>query len=135
MRWPVQQGRYAARGLWATHLGPELGGQGYSQLRLALLNEILSRSQWAPIIFGCQAPDTGNAEIIALRHTKQKDYLRPLLDGRLFSCIHPMTEPAPARITLFTTRAVRGGDDWVINGWKFFSSSAKDCIVSDRDGE
>ena len=53
------------QGLWATHLGPELGGQGYGQLKLALLNEILGRSQWAPIVFGCQAPDTGNAEIIA----------------------------------------------------------------------
>ena len=53
------------KGLWATHLGPELGGQGYGQLKLALLNEILGRSQWAPVIFGCQAPDTGNAEIIA----------------------------------------------------------------------
>ena len=53
------------RKMWATHLGPELGGQGYGQLKLALLNEILGRSQWASIVFGCQAPDTGNAEIIA----------------------------------------------------------------------
>ena len=53
------------RDLWATHLGPELGGQGYGQLKLALLNEILGRSMWASIVFGCQAPDTGNAEIIA----------------------------------------------------------------------
>ena len=55
--------RQAARdaGLWATHLGPELGGVGYGQLKLALLNEILGVSQWAPIIFGTQAPDTGNA--------------------------------------------------------------------------
>ena len=71
------------QGLWATHLGPELGGQGYGQLKLALLNEILGRSQWAPIVFGCQAPDTGNAEIIAHYGTaEQKErYLRPLLDG------------------------------------------------------
>src|SRR3954454_2705708 len=53
------------QGLWACHLGPDLGGKGYGQVNLALLNEILGRSQWAPIIFGCQAPDTGNAEIIA----------------------------------------------------------------------
>src|SRR5215471_16945562 len=53
-----------SKGLWATHLGPELGGQGYGQLKLALLNEILGRSMWASIVFGCQAPDTGNAEII-----------------------------------------------------------------------
>src|SRR3954468_16705213 len=60
--------------LWATHLGPELGGEGYGQLKLALLNEILGRSMWAPVVFGCQAPDTGNAEIIAHYGTKeQKD--------------------------------------------------------------
>jgi acyl-CoA dehydrogenase len=80
--------------LWATHLGPELGGQGYGQLKLALLNEILGRSQWAPIVFGCQAPDTGNAEIIAHYGTpEQKErYLQPLLDGEMFSC-YSMTEP------------------------------------------
>ena len=101
------------RGLWATHMGPELGGQGYGQLKLALLNEILGRSQWAPIVFGCQAPDTGNAEIIAHYGTnEQKEkYLRPLLDGELFSC-YSMTEPhAGADPTLFTTQAVRDGDD------------------------
>src|ERR1700755_1814965 len=54
-----------AQGLWATHLGPELGGQGYGQLKLALLNEILGRSQWASLVFGCQAPGTGKAEILA----------------------------------------------------------------------
>jgi len=119
------------RGLWATHLGPELGGQGYGQLKLALLNEILGRSMWAPVIFGCQAPDTGNAEIIAHYGTEEQKarYLRPLLDGEIFSC-YSMTEPhAGADPTLFTTRAVRDGSgpdaDWVINGWKFFSSNAR----------
>jgi acyl-CoA dehydrogenase len=114
-------------GLWATHLGPQLGGQGYGQLKLSLLNEILGRSEWAPVIFGCQAPDTGNAEIIAHYGTPdQRDrYLRPLLDGEIFSC-YSMTEPhAGADPTRFQTRAVRDGDDWVINGWKFFSSNAK----------
>jgi acyl-CoA dehydrogenase len=115
------------RGLWATHLGPELGGQGHGQLQLALLNEILGRSLWASIIFGCQAPDTGNAEIIAhYGSDEQKErYLRPLLDGEIFSC-YSMTEPhAGADPTMFTTRAVRDGDEWVINGRKFFSSNAK----------
>ncbi len=114
-------------GLWATHLGPELGGQGYGQLKLALLNEILGRSQWAPIVFGCQAPDTGNAEIIAHYGTadQKKRYLQPLLDGELFSS-YSMTEPqGGADPTQFQTRAVRDGDDWVINGWKYFSSNAK----------
>jgi acyl-CoA dehydrogenase len=115
------------RGLWATHLGPELGGQGYGQLKLALLNEILGRSSWAPIVFGCQAPDTGNAEIIAHYGTaaQRERYLRPLLAGEMFST-YSMTEPqAGADPTRFETRAVRDGDDWVINGWKFFSSNAK----------
>jgi acyl-CoA dehydrogenase len=114
------------QGLWATHLGPELGGQGFGQVKLALLNEILGRSSWAPIVFGCQAPDTGNAEILAHYGTpEQKErYLRPLLDGELFSC-YSMTEPnAGADPTLFTTSAVRDGAEWVINGRKFFSSNA-----------
>ena len=115
------------QGLWATHLGPELGGQGYGQLKLSLLNEILGRSGWAPVIFGCQAPDTGNAEIIAHYGTQEQKerYLRPLLDGEVFSC-YSMTEPqGGADPTQFKTRAVRDGDDWVLDGWKFFSSNAK----------
>jgi len=113
--------------LWATHLGPDLGGQGYGQLKLSLLNEILGRSNWAPVVFGCQAPDTGNAEIIAHYGTdEQKErYLRPLLDGELFSC-YSMTEPhAGADPTMFETRAEKDGDEWVIDGWKFFSSNAR----------
>ncbi len=113
--------------LWATHLGPELGGQGYGQLKLALLNEILGRSSWAPIVFGCQAPDTGNAEIIAHYGTpEQKErYLQPLLSGEMFSC-YSMTEPqGGSDPTLFTTRAVKDGDEWVLDGWKFFSSNAR----------
>ncbi|MFI1235903.1 acyl-CoA dehydrogenase family protein [Nocardia salmonicida] len=119
--------RVREQDLWATHLGPELGGQGHGQVKLALLNEILGRSSWAPIVFGCQAPDTGNAEILAHYGTpEQKDtYLRPLLDGELFSC-YSMTEPqAGADPRQFTTAAVRDGDDWVINGWKYFSSNAR----------
>ncbi|HME74748.1 MAG TPA: acyl-CoA dehydrogenase family protein, partial [Mycobacterium sp.] len=82
------------QGLWAPHLGPELGGQGFGSVKLTLINEILGRSPWAPIIFGTQAPDTGNAEIIARFGTQeQKDrYLNGLLSGEIFSCFS-MTEP------------------------------------------
>ncbi len=82
------------QGLWATHLGPDLGGAGYGQVKLSLLNEILGRSSWAPIIFGCQAPDTGNAEIIAHYGTdeQKEQYLHPLLSGEVFSS-YSMTEP------------------------------------------
>lgn len=57
---PLQR-KVKEQGLWAAHLTPELGGQGYGQVKLALLNEILGRSRWAPSVFGCQAPDSGNA--------------------------------------------------------------------------
>jgi acyl-CoA dehydrogenase len=115
------------QGLWATHLDSELGGQGHGQVKLCLLNEILGRSSWAPVIFGCQAPDTGNAEILARYGTpaQKERYLRPLLDGELFSC-YSMTEPhGGSDPTQFRTRAVRDQDGWVLNGWKFFSSNAK----------
>ena len=112
--------------MWAPHLGPELGGQGFGAVKLTLINEILGRSPWAPIVFGTQAPDTGNAEIIARFGTQeQKDrYLAGLLSGEIFSCFS-MTEPqGGADPRVFTTRAVRDGDDWVITGRKYFSSNA-----------
>ena len=116
-----------ARGLWACHLGPELGGQGYGQVKLSLMNEILGRTNWGPQIFGTQAPDTGNAEIIAHYGTdEQKErYLAPLLTGEIFSS-YSMTEPqGGSDPSLFETTATRDGDEWVINGWKYFSSNAR----------
>ncbi|HLX88311.1 MAG TPA: acyl-CoA dehydrogenase family protein, partial [Acidimicrobiales bacterium] len=121
---PLKQ-QVRERRLWACHLGPELGGEGYGQVKLSLMNEILGRSRWAPVIFGCQAPDTGNAEIIAHYGTdaQKQRYLRPLLDGEIFSS-YSMTEPnGGSDPTRFTTRARRDGDEWVIDGWKFFSSN------------
>jgi acyl-CoA dehydrogenase len=115
------------RGLWACHLGPELGGQGFGQLKLSLMNEILGPYMWGPTIFGTQAPDTGNAEIIAHYGTEEqkKLYLEPLLSGELFSAFS-MTEPqVGADPMLFECRAERQGDDWVINGEKFFTSNAE----------
>ncbi|MSO88047.1 MAG: acyl-CoA dehydrogenase [Acidimicrobiia bacterium] len=137
---PLKQ-QVRERGLWAAHLGPELGGQGYGQLKLSLMNEILGRSGWAPIVFGTQAPDTGNAEIIAHYGTDEQKatYLQPLLAGEVFSC-YSMTEPhAGADPTMFTTRAIRDGDEWVIEGWKWFSSNARTAaflivmVVTDPD--
>ena len=80
---PALQQQVKDRGLWACHLGPDLGGQGYGQLKLALLNEVIGRSGWAPMTFGCQAPDSGNAEILAHYGTdeQKQEYLQPLLDG------------------------------------------------------
>jgi acyl-CoA dehydrogenase len=114
------------RGLWACHLEPELGGQGYGQVKLGLLHEILGTSVLAPRAFGCAAPDSGNSEILALAGTpEQKErWLDPLLAGDFKSCFS-MTEPgAGADPTLLATRAVRDGEGWVIDGHKWFSSNA-----------
>jgi acyl-CoA dehydrogenase len=121
------QAKVKEMGLWACHLGPELGGQGFGQLKLALMNEILGRARFAPIVFGCQAPDTGNAEILAHYGTpEQKErYLKPLLDGDIVSSFS-MTEPhAGADPTSFKVRAELSGNHWVINGDKWFSSNAR----------
>jgi acyl-CoA dehydrogenase len=122
---PLQQ-IVKQRGLWATHLGPHLGGPGFGQVKLALLNEILGRSECAPIVFGSQAPDSGNSEILAHYGTPELKarYLEPLLDNRIVSCFS-MTEPqGGADPKVFTTTAVADGDHWVINGEKWFSSFA-----------
>jgi acyl-CoA dehydrogenase len=115
------------RGLWACHLGPELGGPGYGQLKLALMNEILGRSNWAPIVFGTAAPDTGNAEILARFGTEEQKqrYLQPLLDGDIVSAFS-MTEPqAGADPKEFVCRAWRDGEEWVVDGEKWFSTNAR----------
>jgi acyl-CoA dehydrogenase len=123
---PLQE-QVRAQGLWACHLGPNLGGPGYGQVKLALMNEIIGRSSWAPTIFGTQAPDTGNAEILAMFGTpeQKRKYLDPLMEGEIVSCFS-MTEPqAGADPKEFTCTAVREVDQWVINGEKWFSSNAR----------
>ena len=121
------QAEVKARGLWACHLGPELGGRGYGQLKLALMNEKFGMSRFGPIVFGSQAPDTGNSEILAHYGTEQqkKQWLEPLLANEIVSCFS-MTEPqGGADPTLFKTSAVLDGDEWVINGEKWFASEAE----------
>jgi acyl-CoA dehydrogenase len=123
---PLQQ-QVRDEGLWACHLGPELGGQGYGQVKLAYLNEILGRSYWAPTVFGTAAPDTGNAEILAMFGTdgQKERFLRPLLDGDIVSTFS-MTEPqAGSDPKEFVCQAHRDGDEWVIDGEKWFSSNAR----------
>ncbi len=122
---PLQE-EVKKRRLWATHLPPELGGQGYGQVKLGLMHEIEGASVWAPIVFGNQAPDSGNSEILAHFGTpEQKDrWLYPLLDGKIRSAFS-MTEPntSGSDPTNLATRAVRDGDHWVINGHKWFTSN------------
>lgn len=122
---PLQE-RVKERGLWAAHLDEDLGGQGFGQVKLGLMHEVLGTTPLAPFAFGNAAPDSGNSEIIAMAGTpEQKDrYLYPLLAGDLKSCFS-MTEPgAGSDPTLLTTRAVLDGDEWVIDGHKWFSSNA-----------
>jgi acyl-CoA dehydrogenase len=126
---PLQEA-VKAQGLWAAHLPPELGGMGFGQVRLGLLHEILGRSFLAPLVFGNNAPDSGNAELLAIgieasgRVEQRERWLEPLLEGKLRSAFS-MTEPgAGADPTLLETLAVRDGDEWVINGHKWFTSNA-----------
>jgi acyl-CoA dehydrogenase len=123
------------RGLWAAHLEPELGGQGFGQVKLGLMHEVLGQSTYAPFVFGNNAPDSGNAELIALGSTsaEQKErWLQPLLEGRLRSAFS-MTEPGTAGSdpTLLRTTAVLDGGEWVINGHKWFTTngSVADFLV------
>jgi acyl-CoA dehydrogenase len=114
------------RGLWAAHLPPDLGGQGFGQVKLGLMHEILGSSTYAPNAFGCQAPDSGNSEILAIAGTpEQKErWLHPLLAGELKSAFS-MTEPETAGSdpTQLRTRATRDGDGYVLNGHKWFTSN------------
>ncbi len=125
---PLQQ-EVKDRGLWAAHLPPELGGGGFGQVKLGLMHEILGQCSTAPFVFGNNAPDSGNAELLAVglessgRHEHREKWLEPLLDGRIRSAFS-MTEPgAGADPTLLKTTAVRDGDEWVLNGHKWFTSN------------
>jgi acyl-CoA dehydrogenase len=115
------------RGLWAAHLGPELGGQGFGQVKLALMHEILGGSELAPPVFGNQAPDSGNSELIAIAGTEEQKqkWMLPLLDGRMYSAFSMTEQGTGSDPRQFTTSAVREGDEWVINGVKWMVGNAK----------
>ncbi|HEX5195301.1 MAG TPA: acyl-CoA dehydrogenase family protein [Solirubrobacteraceae bacterium] len=114
------------RGLWAAHLGPELGGQGFGQVKLGLMHEILGACEFAPPVFGNQAPDSGNAELLAIAATpeQRERWLEPLLDGRLLSAFSMTEQGTGSDPTQFQTTARLDGDEWVINGRKWFISNA-----------
>jgi len=120
--------RAKAEGLWAPHVGPEAGGTGLGFLAYAYLNEVIGRSIWAQLVFGCQAPDAGNAEILHLYGTEEQRerWLAPLVAGEVRS-FFSMTEPevSGADPTALQTTAVLDGDEWVIDGHKWFSSGAE----------
>jgi acyl-CoA dehydrogenase len=131
-------------GLWAPHLPPEAGGSGSGFIEYAYLNEEIGRSSVAQLVFGCQAPDAGNGEILHLYGTleQKKRFLEPLVAGETRS-FFGMTEPevAGSDPTLLRGRAVRDGDEWVIDAHKWFSSGADGAgfgivmVVTDPDAE
>ena len=131
-------------GLWAPHLPPEAGGSGSGFIEYAYLNEEIGRSFIAQLIFGCQAPDAGNGEILHLYGTagQRERWLGPLVAGETRS-FFGMTEPevAGSDPTLLRGRAVRDGDEWVIDAHKWFSSGADGAgfgivmLVTDPDAE
>jgi acyl-CoA dehydrogenase len=114
-------------GLWNLFLPDEEWGAGLTNLEYTPLCEIMGRSAIAPRVFNCQAPDTGNAEILLEFGTDEQKqrWLKPLLDGEIRSCFS-MTEPevSGADPTGLQTRAVRDGDHYVINGHKWYTSGA-----------
>lgn len=130
---PLKQ-QVKERGLWAAHLPPEDGGQGRGQRFLAHLHEVLGRSDLAPEVFGCQAPDSGNAELIAAgaNEAQRERWLKPLLNGEMRSCF-ALTEAGNTGSdpTGIQTRCVKDGDHWRIDGEKWFASNASvaDFIV------
>jgi alkylation response protein AidB-like acyl-CoA dehydrogenase len=122
------QAEVRAAGLWAPHVPPEAGGSGTGFLDYAYLNEQIGRTLWGQLVFGCQAPDAGNAEILHLFGTDEQKqrWLFPLVAGEIRS-FFSMTEPEVpgSDPTTLRTRAVRDGDDYVIDGHKWFSSGAE----------
>ncbi|HEV7559636.1 MAG TPA: acyl-CoA dehydrogenase family protein, partial [Kofleriaceae bacterium] len=116
-----------AAGLWGPNLPKEHGGLGLSLLEHGLVSERLGRSPLGHYVFGCQAPDAGNLEILHKYGTpaQKAKYLEPLANGEIRSCFS-MTEPENpgSNPTMLSCRAVRDGDHYVIDGHKWFTSSA-----------
>jgi len=113
--------------LWAPNHPKEFGGMGLSLMEHALVSEVLGQSPLGHYVFGCQAPDAGNIEILHLYGTpaQKEKYLKPLIKGKIRSCFS-MTEvdmPGSNPVMLETT-AIKDGADYVINGHKWYSSSA-----------
>ena len=122
-----RRGRVRALKLWAPHLPEEYGGLGLTLSEFAHVSEELGRTPLGHYVFNCQAPDIGNMEVLISHATpaQKEAYLLPLVRGEARSCFS-MTEPehAGSNPAWMSTTAAREGDDYVINGHKWFTSSA-----------
>ncbi|TDD24940.1 acyl-CoA dehydrogenase family protein [Nonomuraea diastatica] len=117
-----------AEGLWLPHMPKEWGGMGLGHVELAMVQSEAAKTRIGPWVLNCSAPDEGNMHtLLHWANDEQKErYLRPLLEGTTMSCF-AMTEPevAGSDPTLIQTTAVPDGDEWVINGHKWFISNAR----------
>ncbi len=118
-----------AAGIWAPQLPPDLGGMGLSLSEIVPVFEAAGRSHLGPLALNCAAPDEGNMHLLHLFTNEQQRerYLKPLAAGEIHSAF-AMTEPAPGAgsdPTMLLTHAERDGEDWIINGHKWFSSGGE----------
>ena len=122
-------------GLWGPNYPREYGGMGLDLIAHGLVSEALGRTPLGHYVFGCNAPDAGNAELLHMfgSDAQKEEWLRPLVEGKIRSCFG-MTEAANsgANPLMLTTTAELHGDNWVVNGDKWFTTGADGaslCIV------
>lgn len=116
-----------AAGIWLPHMPEEWGGMGLGHVELAMVQAEAAKNRYGPWVFNCQAPDEGNMHTLLHWGTDEQKvkYLKPLCEGRTWSCF-AMTEPevAGSDPTLIQTKGYQDGEEWVINGHKWFISNA-----------
>ena len=131
-------------GIWAPFLNSEDGGQGLSMTEYAQISEILATTPFGHYALNCQAPDIGNIELLNKYSTEdqRRKYLKPLMEGKIRSCFS-MTEPgfAGSNPVNMDTTAIRDGNDYIINGHKWFTTAADGAAfaivmaVTDKDAD